>query len=166
MRHFLARRRWRRTLLAGLLLLSAYASGAEPEFEINVHSPSVMAIRMGLAERYAVLKEHLQTGVIGFTHDGLIAMRDAGSLPRETRTKVELLVAEDNKDRSTMYREIARANGRPDWESQFQAVFAERLIRRVPVGWYYRDAGGQWVKQLSQDAKDTPTAAELRFPGN
>ena len=168
MRKFPDGGRWQCTLLAGLCLISAAASGDVVQFEFNVGSPSVMTIRHSLAERSAILKAHFQAGAIGFTHDGLIAIREPGSLPRDTRTTVELLVTEENKDRSTLYREIARANGRPDWESQFQSVFAERWIRRAPVGWYYRAANGQWVRKLSPGAPDTPpaTPAVSPFPGN
>ena len=154
MRNFLASRHWRQFLLAGLWLVSVSAISAEAEADFDVQSRSVMAIRKSLAERYAILKEHFQAGVIGFTHNGLIATRESGRLAPDIRLRIELLVAEDNKDRGTLYREIARANGRPDWESQFQHVFAERWISRAPVGWYYRESGGQWVKKLARAAND------------
>lgn len=141
-------RRWR-LLLTGLWLIAAGAFGAEAEFQFNVQSPSVMSIRKSIADRYLILKEHFQAGAIGFTHDGLIALREPGSIPQDVRARVELLVVEENKDRSTLYREIARANGRPDWESQFRAVFAARWIHRAPVGWYYREADGRWLQKNS-----------------
>jgi uncharacterized protein YdbL (DUF1318 family) len=171
MKHFLATRRWWQILLAGVWLASSCALCAEAdiEFEFDVHSPSVKVIRTSLVERYAALKEHFQTGVIGFTHDGLIAMREPGGLAAEMRARVERLVAEDNKDRGAMYREIARANGRPDWEAQFQYVFAERWISRAPVGWYYRDSSGQWVKKLFRGANGNAPANALvvaPFPGS
>jgi uncharacterized protein YdbL (DUF1318 family) len=160
-----------RAVLAVLWLVSVSAMSAEAEgdTDFDVQSPSVMAIRKSLAERHAVLKEHFQAGVIGLTHDGLIAMREAAGLAPDMRATLERLVAEDNKDRGTLYREIARANGRPDWESQFQNVFAERWIRRAPSGWYYRDSGGHWIKKLSGAANGeappsvTPVAP---FPGS
>jgi len=120
-----------------------------------------MAIRKSLVERHALLKEHFQAGVIGLTHDGLVAMREPGRLAQDLRATIDRLVTEENKDRSTMYREIARANGRPDWESQFQFVFAERWLNRAPADWYHRDAGGQWTKILSGGAKDGPPEKAL-----
>jgi uncharacterized protein YdbL (DUF1318 family) len=152
MSNFLGRRSWLRALLAGLLLVCAVAVNAQDEPGLDMQSPSVMAIRKSLADRYVVLKAHFQEGVIGFTHDGLIAMREAGQLSPEIRVRVEQLVMDDNKDRATMYREIARANGRPDWESKIQNVFAARWFGRAPVGWYYRDSSGHWLK------KPTPVA--------
>jgi uncharacterized protein YdbL (DUF1318 family) len=160
-----------RAVLAALWLVSASAMSAEAEgdADFDVQSPSVMAIRKSLADRHAMLKEHFQAGVIGLTHDGLIAMREAAGLAQDMRGTLERLVAEDNKDRGTLYREIARANGRPDWESNFQNVFAERWISRAPMGWYYRDSGGRWNKKLSNTTNGgTPEIATsvAPFPGN
>ena len=149
MRTFFAWRRWRQILLAGLWLMSAPAMSAEDEVYFDVRSPAVMAIRKSLVDRHTTVTEYFQAGVIGFTHDGLIARREPATLAADTRATVELLVVEDNRDRGTLYREIARANGRPDWESQFQSAFAGRWIGRAPVGWYYRDSSGRWVKKVA-----------------
>ena len=154
-------------LVAGLLLMGASTTSAQDEAYFDVHSPSVMAIRKSLVERHALLKGHFEAGVIGFTHDGLIAMREPGKLAREIRARIELLVVEDNRDRGTLYREIARANGRPDWESQLQSVFAARWISRAPVGWYYRNGSGPWIKKTPHDANDeAPAKTLVPFPGN
>ena len=162
-----AKRHWRKSLLAGLLLMSASAVSAQDEADIDVESASVMVIRKSLVERHTLLKEHFQAGVIGFTHDGFIAVREPGGLAQDIRAKVARLVADDNKDRGTLYREIARANGRPDWESQLQSVFAARWISRAPVGWHYRDASGHWLKKLSRGANDeAPATASLPSSGN
>lgn len=152
MRNYLSGWRWLQIMLAGLCLASATAMSAEADADFDVHSPSVMAIRKSIVDRYAILKVHFHEGVIGLTHDGMIALREPGKLAKEMRAGLERLVIDDNKDRGTMYREIARANGRPDWESKFQSVFAERWISRAPVGWYYRDSRGNWLKKLPPGA--------------
>ncbi len=121
------------------------AIGAELEFLVD--SAAVAAIKKSLSLRYAQLKPDFQDGVVGFTHDGLIALRETTTLSKEHHAELEVLISEDNKDRSAMYREIARANGRPDWENRFKYVFAERWIRRAPMGWYYRESDGTWVKK-------------------
>jgi len=153
-----ARRHCLQTLLAGLWLVCASALGAEGEVTFDVSSPAVKAIRKSLVDRHVILREFFDTGAIGFTHEGLIAVRDTGPLARDRRAMIDALVAEDNKDRSTLYREIARANGRPDWESPMQNAFAERWISRAPVGWYYRDSGGQWVRKRSHATGDDAAA--------
>ncbi len=130
------------TLLA---LASAPVLAADVEFVVE--SAAVVAIKKSLSVRYLQLTPGFQDGVVGFTHDGLIALRETRTLSKDQRAELELLIAEDNKDRSAMYREIARANGRPDWENRFKFVFAERWIKRAPMGWYYRESGGTWVKK-------------------
>jgi uncharacterized protein YdbL (DUF1318 family) len=141
---------WRAALLGllGLALSAAPAFSSEGVTELQVNSAAVEAIKKSMAGRYLRLHSHFQDGVIGYTQDGMIALREAASLARELRTELESLIAEDNKERDVMYREIARANGRPDWESRFRSVFAERWISRAPVGWYYRNASGEWVRKL------------------
>ena len=158
MRYLLIRQRGLQTLLAALWLTSASAMSTTPDGDLDVQSPSVLTIRKSLVERHAVLKEHFEAGVISLSHDGMIALREPARLPPVIRAKLESMVVEDNKDRGTLYREIARANGRPDWESQLQAVFAARWIRRAPVGWYYRDDSGNWIRQLARSANDEAPA--------
>jgi uncharacterized protein len=129
------------------LMAVCSSSRAEPsETEINIASGAVVTIKKSLADRYRTLIQHFETGVIGFTDDGLIALRDGNGLPGEARSALDSLVADDNKDRATLYREIARVNGRPDWESHWRKVFAQRWIDRAPAGWYYRN-GSRWIKK-------------------
>lgn len=152
MNRFIAGQRWRQWLLLGLCLIGAPIAMAEDDADFNVNSPALMAIRKSLGERHALLKEYFDAGAVGFTHEGLVAMREPGALVQEVRSRIELLVVEENKDLGTLYREIARANGRPDWESQFRQVFAERWISRTPAGWYYRDGNGNWLKKPAPGA--------------
>lgn len=121
----------------------------QPEVTFETESPTVGAIKKSLAIRYLQLQPKFESGVIGFTADGLIALRDGSALNKEAIAEILLLIVEDNKERAALYREIARANGRPDWESQFRSAFAERWISRAPEGWYYRTSGGDWIKKVA-----------------
>lgn len=53
-------------------------------------------------------------------------------------------MAEENRDRSAVYREIAIANGHPEWEEQIQETFAKEWAQKARKGWYYQDASGAW----------------------
>lgn len=149
----IARHRWPQGLLAAACLMIFPAASAAPEFEFDVRSPSVMTIRTSLAERHALLREHYYAGTIGLTSDGMIALREQAGLAPEVLRMVGVLVDEDNKDRDTLYREIARANGRPDWEAGLRGVFAQRWIERAPAGWFYRKGGGEWLRIEPRDVK-------------
>jgi uncharacterized protein YdbL (DUF1318 family) len=130
---------------------------AVKETEFNVRSASVVIIRQNLVERHAKFEPHYRAGALGFTHNGFIAVRDPALIPADTLVRIARLVAEENKDRETMYREIARANGRPDWEPQLQNIFGERWIKRAPLGWYFRDPRGQWTMKEARHNQESST---------
>ena len=76
--------------------------------------------------RYTQLKKYYDSGAIGLTRDGLIEVRDQNLVPLPERNIVRKLVAEENADRASLYREIATANGHPEWEIDIRTTFAER----------------------------------------
>ena len=53
-------------------------------------------------------------------------------MPLAERATVKRLVAEDNRDRDTLYAEIAKANGHPEWKNDIQQDFARRWVERGP----------------------------------
>ena len=134
-------------LLSVTLLVAAQHASAQEEHEFDINTPAIMLLQKSMANRFPLLKAHLESGVIGLTYDGALAWRDAASIDANARQVLDNLINEENKDRATLYREIARANRRPEWESDLRSTFGKRWIARMPVGWFYRNAGGQWVKK-------------------
>jgi uncharacterized protein YdbL (DUF1318 family) len=127
-------------------LIAPPAASQSPE--IDVTTAAVVVIKKSLMGRFVFLKPHFDSGAIGLTIDGLVAMRDLQAIALTQTLKVENFIADENMDRATLYREIARANGHPDWESNIKAVFGERWISRAPAGWYYRDSAGKWIRKM------------------
>jgi len=84
---------------------------------------------------------------VGLTRDGNIALRDPAAVPLAQRAQVNSLIATANQDRASLYREIARANNHPEWESDIRNTFGQRWIERAPAGWYYQNASGAWVRK-------------------
>jgi len=124
------------------------ASAAEPNGNIDIQTPQIEATQARMRGRYdSTLKPLLDSGAIGFTHDGMIAVHDASKAPLAQRAQMNSAVADENRDRSTLYRQIAEANGHPEWASKFQASFAQRWIERAHQGWYYQDASGAWKQK-------------------
>jgi uncharacterized protein YdbL (DUF1318 family) len=68
-------------------------------------------------------------------------------VPLAERAGLNQAVADENRDRQAVYREIAVANGHPEWEAQIRATFAKEWIQKARPGWYYQDAGGAWKKK-------------------
>ncbi len=74
-------------------------------------------------------------------------MRDAAKVPLSQRAQANAAVADENRDRAALYREIAVANNHPEWESQIRATFAKGWIEKARAGWYYQNAAGAWQKK-------------------
>ena len=130
-------------LLCSLLLIPA--AWADADLEIN--TPAIAAIKTGMRARHAELRPFYQSGAIGLTRDGGIAVHDAKLVPMAQSQKLNTLVAAQNKDRDALYREIAAANGHPEWEPQVRGTFAERWMQKAPAGWWYQNASGAWVQK-------------------
>ncbi len=115
------------------------AQAAGPD--ININSPAINAIQAKMKTRHTSLKAYYSTGAIGLTENGLVTIRDAKAIPLKSRNAVKGLVADENKDRSALYAEIARANGHPEWQSDIQATFARRWVSKASSSWWYQSAG-------------------------
>lgn len=129
-------------LIIDWLIPSAHAQTAN----LDVSSPAIGKIEASMKARHAQLLPYYDSGAIGLTADGLVAVRDAKSIPLSARKSVNQLVADDNRDRSALYREIAAANGHPEWQAQIQATFARRWIELAQSGWYYQSGSGWKAK--------------------
>ena len=57
------------------------------------------------------------------------------------------LVAKENRDRSALYAEIARANAHPEWEAEIRTTFARRWVDNAHSGWWYMDKSGGWKQK-------------------
>lgn len=129
------------------MVLEAIIPEARAQANIDISTPAIQAIKQSMKQRQAKLAPYYQSGAVGMTSDGLITIRDLGAVPLRERNTVRKLVADENRDRDTLYREIARANGHPEWESEIRQTFARRWIANAPGGWWYQDSGGNWKRK-------------------
>lgn len=119
------------------------AQAQQPDFEIN--TPQINAIKSRMAQRQRQsLNAWFDAGAIGFTRDGLVTIRDRSAVALSDRRNLESVVADENRDRKAVYREIAVANGHPDWESDIQQTWAREWVKNARKGWYYQDSSGSW----------------------
>lgn len=116
--------------------------------DIDINTPQIQAIRDRMAERQ---RQHLaawfDAGAIGFARDGLVEIRDRSVVGLAERRNLERVVSEENSDRNAVYREIAIANGHPEWEGDIRETFARRWIANAKSGWYYQQADGSWTQK-------------------
>ncbi len=123
----------------------AYAQSAP---DITISTPAIQAIQSRMAARFdSDLRAGFDSGALGFTRDGLVVVRDAAKLQLKDRVAVNAAVADDNRDRKAVYREVAVANGHPEWEAQIRGVFARQWIDSAHRGWWYQDASGGWKQK-------------------
>ena len=119
---------------------SAQAQGAP---DISIKTPAIQAIQARMESRFnGSLRAGFDSGALGFTSDGLITVRDAGKLELKDRVAMNAAVADDNRDRKAVYREVAVANGHPEWEDQIRDVFAKQWVDSARSGWWYQSGGG------------------------
>jgi hypothetical protein len=130
--------------LMSLLIEDAQAQ----EVDINIHTPAVQAIQARMADRFQnSLQAHFDSGALGFGSDGMVAVRDATKIELKDRVSVKEAVAEDNRDRKALYRELAVANGHPEWEAQLRDTWAKEWIAKAHKGWWYQDGAGAWKQK-------------------
>ncbi|MEO8810647.1 MAG: YdbL family protein [Rhodanobacter sp.] len=132
-------------MLLDLLIPAAQAADAP---DIRVQTAATEAIRGRMRQRFSgILGSLLDSGAVGFTHDGMVAMHDAAKVPLSQRVQANAAVADENSDRAALYREIAVANHHPEWEAQIRTTFARSWIEKAHAGWYYQNAAGAWQKK-------------------
>ncbi|PIV33694.1 MAG: DUF1318 domain-containing protein [Lysobacterales bacterium CG02_land_8_20_14_3_00_62_12] len=132
----------------GFSLSVAWISSAQAAADLNVATPAIRAIQSRMAERFeSALKKHFDSGALGLKNDGLIELRDAAAVALADRAPLKQAVADDNRDRAAVYREIALANQHPEWEAEIRSTFAAQWIAKAHTGWFYQNAKGGWVQK-------------------
>ena len=134
--------------LAMLLDLLIPTASAADVPDIRIQTGASDAINGRMRDRFqGSLGALLNSGAVGFTHDGLVGMRDPAAIPLSERAQAAATIADENRDRLALYREVANANGHPEWAPQIQSTFAKVWIDRAKAGWYFQNAGGAWQRK-------------------
>jgi uncharacterized protein YdbL (DUF1318 family) len=130
-----------------LSLLVSDAAAAEG-VDITIRTPAIQAIQDRMADRFkSQLQQYFDSGALGFGSDGLIVVRDASKVGLKDRVALNQAVADDNRDRKAVYREIAVANNHPEWEQQIRETFAKQWIASAHSGWWYQTGDGNWKQK-------------------
>ena len=111
------------------------------EADLAIDSAEIRQLRATMETRFSALQPFYNAGFIGIQADGLLAVRDAASVPLKDRNQVNKLVAAENADRQSLYQAIANANGHPEWAAQIKSTFAARWMSNAQSGWWYQSSG-------------------------
>jgi uncharacterized protein YdbL (DUF1318 family) len=127
----------------GLMLEQLIPEAQAAQADIDINTPAIRAIRSSMQSRQTSLAPFYNSGAIGFDSNGSVAVRDLAAAPLKDRNRLKKLVADENADRSRLYKEIARANGHPEWEGDVRDTFAKVWVQEALPGYWYQ-AGGSW----------------------
>lgn len=126
-------------------LLISPAEASQTKFSAD--TPAVRRLQAQMKQRFGQLRGFYQNGAIGFTRDALVAIHKLSAAPLKQRGQLKNLLKAENRDRNQLYREIARANGHPEWEKDVRKVFAKAWVDKAAKGWWYQNAQGGWVQK-------------------
>lgn len=135
------------SMLAAMLDWMAPREALAAEVDVNVSTAAIRALKEAMRQRAAELKPHLSSGAVGIGSNGLLVERDAAGLDLAAKAKLRRLIDAENKDRETLYREIAAANKYgPERVADIRNIFAQTWKDKAEPGWWIQD-GGSWRKK-------------------
>ena len=90
----------------------------------------------------------MDRGNVGITRDGLLAVRATDGLSLKERAEVQQLADAENRDRETLYLEIAKANNfAKESVPKIKAIFVKSWVEQARPGWWIQDAQGNWRRK-------------------
>lgn len=124
------------------------AQAEAQEADINVSTSAIRALKDSMRDRAPQLKPYLSAGQVGIGSNGLLVVRSLDGVPLATQATIRRLVDAENRDRLSLYKEIAKANKFGDDRiPDIQRIFAETWIQKAEPGWWIQQTNGQWVKK-------------------
>ena len=142
-----SRRPMQQALPVGIALLNWLVTPAHAKADISVNTPAIQQLKASMEKRHKKLAPYYNSGAIGMTRNGELEMRDQKLVPMQERNSLKSLLSKENKDRSALYKEIAKANGHPEWEAEIRNTFAKRWVGNAPSGWWYQNKQGAWKQK-------------------
>ena len=123
------------------------AAPAYAQADLTVSTPAINTLTASMKARHSQLAPYYTSGAVGLTATALVSIRDAKLLPLKDRNRVKKLVSDENTDRNTLYREIAKANEHPEWEASIRSTFARRWIANAQPDWWYQNTDQAWQQK-------------------
>ncbi|HKY06798.1 MAG TPA: YdbL family protein [Candidatus Binatia bacterium] len=117
------------------------------EADINVSNPAIRALKDSIKQRSEAIKPYMDRGNVGIGQDGLLVIRNSDGLSLKERADVKQLVDAENRDRESLYAEIAKANNiARESIPKIKSIFAKSWIDQARPGWWVQD-GGSWRRK-------------------
>lgn len=114
----------------------------------EAESPAVTSLKKQIRERFPRLAPFYQKGAVGENSQGWLEIRDQSVLSPAEKNEVKPLVDSENRDRRTLYQEVARSmNVPPDQLIKVQRIFAEKWQQSASPGWWIQKGDGPWIQK-------------------
>jgi uncharacterized protein len=118
------------------------------EADINISNPAIRALKDSIKSRSGSIKPFMDRGNVGLTRDGLLTVRTTDGLNLKERAEVQQLVEAENRDRESLYLEIAKANNfSKESVPKIKSIFAKSWAEQAQPGWWIQDAQGNWQRR-------------------
>jgi uncharacterized protein YdbL (DUF1318 family) len=118
------------------------------EADINVSNPAIRALKDAIRQRSDSIKPYMDRGNIGLDRNGLLTVRSTDGLNLKERAETRQLVDAENRDRESLYAEIAKANNiSSDQIPRIKAIFARSWLDQARPGWWVQDSQGNWRRK-------------------
>ena len=116
--------------------------------EAEVSTPAIQNLKSHLRDRFPRLAPFFQKGAIGEGRRGLLEVRETKGLSLTDRTEIKSLVEAENRDRRTLYQEVAKSmNISADQLGKVQRIFADKWQQAAAPGWWIQKEDGAWVQK-------------------
>jgi hypothetical protein len=86
-----------------------FVSAAWAEEITTVSNPTIRNLKIRMKDRFGLLKPYLQKGILLEGSNGYVSIKEAGKLELKERRNLKNLVDAENKDRTRLYQEVAKA---------------------------------------------------------
>lgn len=127
------------------LHIGARSAEAAERANIKVSTPAIRALKQSIHGRAASIMPYMNKGNIGIGRNGLLVIRNKSGLNLRQKAALTRLVKSENRDRLTLYSEIAKANNfTPDRVKDIQGLFAKSWIKNARKGWWVQGPNGAW----------------------
>ncbi|MDH3598398.1 MAG: YdbL family protein [Candidatus Tectomicrobia bacterium] len=115
---------------------------------VNIQTPTIRGLIASRKQRYASLRPLLDQCILGETASGLVELTSQPGVSLKDKARAKQLRDQENRDRQSLYKEIAAANNLPAGRiGDVAAIFANVNQRDARSGWCVQEANGKWKKK-------------------
>jgi len=121
---------------------------AQEAADIDVSTAAIRALKESIRVRSAQLKPWLGAARVGIGRDGYLVARDLEGVALKDQAAIRRLIEAENRDRRSLYSEIAKANKFGDDRiPEIERIFAETWIDKAESGWWIETGAGKWARK-------------------